>query len=545
LAILLPYIGKPFHIDDPMYLWAAQHIAQHPTDFYGFEVNWGGTLAPMHAYMQNPPLVSYWLALWGIMFGWSEVVMHLALLLPAVGAIIGTYRAGELFTPRPLLAAVFTLVTPVFVVSATTVMCDVLMLCFWVWAIVWWECGLRSNSTARLLLGATLAGLSALSKYYGMCLLPLMAAMTVLRTNRRWSPLLALLVPVLMLAAYQLWTSRLYGTGLLGNAADYATSRQTYSDLGTLKKLSMKALTATCFTGGCLLPVLLLAPRLFNWRWIIAATTLIVLCVSVLMIAGVMHLAPDQPDKPMPWWFAAQLALWAVVGVGVIAIGVAEWWRSRDTASTTLLLWLGGSFAFAALINWSVNGRSILPMAPAAGLLIARWIDRRGATTTITSILDGSRLAIAAIIAMLIARADWLLAHAARTAANKLSDAMLPLPGELWFQSHWGFQEYMQQRGAIAYDWFKPKLVTGEMMVVAMNGSNVDIPNENFAILVSLLDELACTWLSTMHIGDGSGFYSDMWGPLPFMFGPTQPDRYIVIQVNRPWPSADPVTFGQ
>jgi hypothetical protein len=233
------------------------------------------------------------------------------------------------------------------------------------------------------------------------------------------------------------------------------------------------------------------------------------------------------------------------VGVGVVAIGVAEWRHSRDAASTTLLLWLGGSFAFASLINWSVNGRSILPMAPAAGLLIARWMARRNAATIRESATVAGLLAIAATISILIARADWLLAHAARTAANKLSDAMLPLPGELWFQSHWGFQEYMQQRGAIAYDWFKPQLVTGEMMVVAMNGSNVDIPNENFAILVSLLDELACTWLSTMHIGDGSGFYSDMWGPLPFMFGPTQPDRYIVIQVNHPWPPADPVTFGQ
>src|SRR6185437_8465273 len=40
--ILLPFLGKPFNIDDPLFVWAAQQIHSHPFDPYGFHVNWYG-----------------------------------------------------------------------------------------------------------------------------------------------------------------------------------------------------------------------------------------------------------------------------------------------------------------------------------------------------------------------------------------------------------------------------------------------------------------------------------------------------------------------
>lgn len=70
--------------------------------------------------------------------------------LPALGVVGGTYRLAQRLCGRPLLAALATLLTPVFLVSSTNVMCDTLMLCLWVWAVVWWDRGLVQGSAGAL-----------------------------------------------------------------------------------------------------------------------------------------------------------------------------------------------------------------------------------------------------------------------------------------------------------------------------------------------------------------------------------------------------------
>ena len=99
----------------------------------------------MWAVTENPPLASYYLALAAGILGWSEMALHFAFLLPAVAAILGTYRLARRFCQSPMLAAVATLFTPVFLVSSTTVMCDVMMLAFWVWAAVLWLEGMEEK----------------------------------------------------------------------------------------------------------------------------------------------------------------------------------------------------------------------------------------------------------------------------------------------------------------------------------------------------------------------------------------------------------------
>ena len=73
---LLPFITKAFNIDEPLFLWAARQIQSNPLDFFGFKVNWYGVEADMFSVNQNPPLVSYYIALIASLFGWKETVLH-------------------------------------------------------------------------------------------------------------------------------------------------------------------------------------------------------------------------------------------------------------------------------------------------------------------------------------------------------------------------------------------------------------------------------------------------------------------------------------
>ena len=97
---LAPFANKAFHIDDTLFLYAARQICAHPADPFGFKVNWYGPEMPMAEVTQNGPLASYYIALVASCFGWSETALHLAFLVPAVAAVLGTYFLAARFCTR-------------------------------------------------------------------------------------------------------------------------------------------------------------------------------------------------------------------------------------------------------------------------------------------------------------------------------------------------------------------------------------------------------------------------------------------------------------
>jgi len=92
-------------MDDPLFIWVARHIQTHPADPYGFNVNWYGSVTPIWEVTKNPPLACYYIAAMARILGWGEIALHTALLLPALAAILGSYRLAGHFCARPMLAA--------------------------------------------------------------------------------------------------------------------------------------------------------------------------------------------------------------------------------------------------------------------------------------------------------------------------------------------------------------------------------------------------------------------------------------------------------
>ena len=181
-----PFINKAIHEDDALFIWTAEWIQKHPTDFYGFGVNWWTSTVPMWVANWNPPLMSYFLAGVAALFGCHEIVLHLACLVVAFAAATGIYALAQTWCGRPLLATVVAIFTPAFLVSSTTLMCDVLMLTFWIWALVLWERALAGSEQSwwRFAGAGALAGLAVLTKYNAVILLPLLPILSLLRTRK-------------------------------------------------------------------------------------------------------------------------------------------------------------------------------------------------------------------------------------------------------------------------------------------------------------------------------------------------------------------------
>ena len=539
LAALAPFLSKPFNMDDPLFVWAAKQIRAHPGNPYGFDVNWYGTVMPMPEVTMNPPLASYYLALAGSIVGWSEVALHAVFLLPACAVVLGTYRLAKHFCGRPLFAALMTLFTPAFLVSATTVMCDVLMLALWIWAMVFWVEGIPDDSAWRLVISGSLIGAAVLAKYYAVCLIPLLGAYGLLVRRRLGWWLGCLLVPLLVLCLYHFAMHRLYGRVLLADAAGYAKLPGSASQLFVLKAGSV--LAALTFTGGCLAVVTFLLPLVCRARLLMAGALIaVVLILGLLFGSGVLKsYGPIQGSSKL--FIGLQLVFWSVGGVGILTLAVTDLQSHRDEKTWLLFLWLIGTFFFAGLVNWTVNGRTILPMAPVAAILLARCLERNTVETgklwprgALACVAAGAGLAFVA------ARADFQFALAAREAAQVTHEKYGQGESRFWFQGHWGFQYYLEALGAFALDMNRTVLKRGDIIATPENSTNFSPLGPDLVVLHEILTVPGPQWVAAMRGEVGAGFYAASRGPLPFAFGSVPPERIIVCRVDPTTPPQQP-----
>jgi 4-amino-4-deoxy-L-arabinose transferase-like glycosyltransferase len=431
-----------------------------------------------------------------------------------------------------MLAAAATLGTPVFLLSATTVMADVTMLCAYVWAVWFWVRGMREEKTSSLVVASVLIAVATLTKYFAVTLLPLLLAYGLMTKRRPGAWMLPLLLPVAILAAYHVWTKSLYGHGLLLDAAGYATQQRWT----TGAKVLASVLTGLAFTGGCCATVVVLlgvaSPRMAG---VVLAAGMIV-TVALVLAVDPMPAHSVRAAGAIRWGFLVQLALWSVCGFALVAAVVHDASTTRTSESALLALWVIGTFGFAVFVNWNVAGRSILPMAPAAAIVAARMWTRRAERSALARAawVPWSVLVPAAALALLVAGADASLARTQRDAARQISDALAEPAGRIYFSGHWGFQHYMEQRGALPIDKQRTQLDVGDVVILPDNNSlRAGLPPG--AARVSATFRFApMPWLSTMREETHAGFYSDIWGPLPFAFARVPTETYHVLVVEVP-----------
>jgi len=138
---------------------------------------------------------------------------------------------------------------------------------------------------------------------------------------------------------------------------------------------------------------------------------------------------------------------------------------------------------------------------------------------------------VSGFIGLWISRADAELANSARTAAAICLEKTSGKESTVWFEGHWGFQYYMESRGAHPVDFNDPQAHPGDFIVIPVNNIQLAAIAPQFIASSESFELPLRSGASTICRNLGAGFYSSYWGPLPYAFGPIPPERYVIVRL--------------
>jgi hypothetical protein len=326
-----------------------------------------------------------------------------------------------------------------------------------------------------------------------------------------------------MIALYEIATRSLYGRGHFLAAFSYA------AETGKRIPAGDRLLEGVVFSGGCVFPLLAAAPLLLGKR-AAAAVVLAAACVTGIVLwrgrIGIWTLdVRDEFRTSMFAWsvvYGAAAALAAALAVGALR-------RDRSAGTWVLVAWAGGTFAFASLVNWTMNGRSVLPLVPAVAVLAARAL--RGGTAARALVI-----APGILVGLVVAHGDLRLAAAGPSVAEGARSGADVPPDRIWFQGHWGLQTAMEAIGARPLALGRSPVRKGDLIVVPHYAPNLRAFPAGTVRELQTFEVPVAGLAATMSPPAACGFYSTIFGPLPFRLGPAPPELYSTFRAETDFP---------
>ncbi len=520
-AALAPFAGKAYHIDDTIFLRLARQIAEHPLRPFDFFYAWGLTPIPAWLMYLNPPLDSYYLAFVRAWAHEREVWTHLAFLpFGAACAALSVAISRRLCRRESAAAAAAAaLAGPAFLVSATNVMADVPLLCFWLAGVFCTLLAVEPGQEAWLWVGAAAATAAAMTKYFGLALVPLCLIYVLAKTRRINAHLLSFLCAPLVLTAWSFYSKSQSGFHHPLASGQFALGARPLD-------IPQGLILASFLGGGALWPLALL----FRPRGLRAA--------AGAAVAAAVFAALTAASVPAP--ARAEWIVFSAAGGLLTATSIAGALARPDAEALLLTLWLFGTLAFAGLVNWTVNERALLPAFLPAALLTARLLESSAYGRRTLSLWPWAATPTLAL-SLVLAAADAGQAGAGRSFAQGPARALLSEGRPVFFIGHWGFQYYMEREGARPFDYRAPDLPTGARLCVSLNNSGtLPTPSRLRSRLVLeryLRAANPAPAALTDAQGLGAGFYNSANGPVPFSFGRlVDADDFVIQSVAAPAP---------
>ncbi len=486
LAALVPFLGKAYHIDDPVQITIADQIRMTPLHPYDTIMNFGGRLRRVGEFAAFPPLHGYYLALPRAFGPDAEWWLHLWM-LPL--SLLGLYGALRLGRGDPLVGALW-LSSPAVLVSATNLMPDI-------------PVAVLTTLGAALFLeqkyawaGLTLA-LGGLERFNAAAVLPGLAFYAV--TKRRWRALPSLVLPCAAMAGWLVIHRDTWGV-----IEQLGFQRAGFSQKGLTTLVLLAAVGA--------FPLSLGVVRLRRLEWMVAILAAGGSALSCWTPALAAYARPRLP-------VAALAAAGAFILVAHLLRAIRVWRSQGDPLDLTLWSWMLGALAIPLL--YLPSAKLLAVAATPMALLGARTsaLPRKVAWL-------GAALWIAWSCALNVA--DLQLANVQRDLARSLVR-----PGMRFVGSH-GFQWYAERAGGRPMSVDEPP-AHGETLLLLEQAGAFQLGMTRFPDPSSRGGKIEIRntpWpLRTFNFRARAGFYSYSYGPMPYAISSEPLEVAMILQV--------------
>jgi hypothetical protein len=244
--------------------------------------------------------------------------------------------------------------------------------------------------------------------------------------------------------------------------------------------------------------------------------------VLVGLVAGTLLAWAGGSINVAAWWWLPSAILVALSSAVLLHI-IGDTWQRFDRIQTGLVLWL--LIGASAALYVQLPPKVLVPSAPAMALIAAQQLkcnalNIRQAVVVLTCIAG-------LILGILIVRADTTLAEVGRI-GGRVAGKYVREGRRTWMDGRWGFQWYAMEAGAEPMAETAPFPMPDDI-VVAGPGSR--LVYEMFPAK-TLLSRQVFSRPGGRVNGDGAGFFTNLAGPWPWVWGKGEIGRIEVWRID-------------
>ena len=510
---LLPFLNKPFLIDDPHFLAMARQIVKHPAHPMDFTICWNLSPDCTKAYALTPgnALIGYFLVP-TVLTGAHEWTAHLTQLVLVWIAILAmtslVLRFGWDRRHATVGALLLVAIAP-FLPMASTAMPDILAAAVAFVAMERLAAWKAEQKWAQGAAAAIALGLAGFARAHLPLLLPLAAFYLLDSANPKEAF-------AQVRRRFWLWIPVLAGSGLL--FAIIATTREHNlalyppADVSGLHNLRSNLVAYLLYL---VIPLPLAACWIAN-RLRNRSVRAVILLIVAEGIAWFGHFGVER-----------RVTVFAAIGLAALVDLLYEALDTEEHTGIFLMLWIAIPLPIVYYLH--LPAKYLLPIMPAVILLCFRLMEgfslRFSRAAGIFMIVAGTGYSL------LILRSDAEFARFGRDAMYRLIQPHVAAGERVWFSGQFSAYWYAPLAGATQTYTGGPQPQPGDLLVVGYSEGARECVLPRFPHRI-LVDAITHKYRFGRTMGAGIGLYSNRLGYWLWGFGDSPDDRYELWRIN-------------
>jgi len=489
-------------MDDGIYLLLAKNIGHSRWFPQDVPTHFEGLYVPDLASTEHPiPITSYYIAMIERLDGGlNEVNLHAGFLVFPLILACSMYLLARRYTAHPLLASLSLMFLPAVYVLSHTLMTDIPQLAFAVLAVALFTEYVEGGNRICGWLGAASATIASLISYSSLCLIPLLAALAILKGHRRALKRI-LILPIVCFGGW------------------LAVSLIHYGRLPPMQLLHFYFLVVHAAS-----PVLLMKKSIYI---ILTAGSVMIFPLALLVTSRkIINAIALLLAGPAIWISGAwQYSLFGkVLFIVLFCAGTAgifsaiEEMISGDEDNLFLGSWFVGMLIFTAGAYMTGSARYLFGAMPPFVLLFYRRLERQWRVRDVHWIAASS-LVLALTLGILISAVDYEFAGVYREFESKFRESNKTGQPRVWFAGEWGFRAYLERSGGEELGRRDDRPRKGDVLAVpAVATPYATLFDERSIILRSTYTYRTRFPVRLLDQASHAGFWSMGWGMLPVSF---------------------------